>query len=224
MKRENRDGTPPARELGAVAELSADELSAALAGDDTVLIDTRRDRASYLASHWRGAIWAPWGGADFLAMAGSYIEPHETIVLLGDPMLGAAMARALYRIGLDNVAGIVSVDTFEQALGDSAASITTIDWDGMRQRLEAGGAEVLDVRRASEFAAGNVGDAINIAHTRLHDRMSELDRGRTLLVHCRSGHRATAAVSFLERQGFDVVHIGSKFADWKPEVATATSG
>lgn len=224
MKQENRDGTPAARSLGAIPELDAAALSAMAAGEGTVVIDTRRDRSAYLAAHWRGAVWAPWGGADFLALAGSYVMPEEQIVLVGEPLLATQMTRALYRIGLDNVVGIASPETLATALGDHAATIPSGDWDTVRQHMNEPAVEVLDVRRASEFAAGAVAGARNIAHTRLRARLDELDRSKRLLVHCRTGHRATAAVSYLERQGFDVVHIGSKIMDWPATAAPTKAG
>ena len=131
------------------------------------------------------------------------------------------MAQALYRIGLDQVEGIASVETLDTVLASEATSIVSGDWETVRRQMGDPNTEVLDVRRASEFAAGAIDGARNIAHTRLKARLDELDPNKELLVHCRTGHRATAAVSFLERQGFDVVHIGSKITDWKPEQASA---
>jgi hydroxyacylglutathione hydrolase len=221
MKVENRDGTPAPSELGPATELDPEAFLAAAKSDGAVVLDTRRDRDAYLGRHWKGAIWAPWGGADFLAIAGSYIDPAESIVLVGDPALGAEMARALYRIGLDRVVGVASLETLESGLATEGASIVSGDWETVRQQMDDPEVEVLDVRRASEFAAGSVDGARNIAHTRLKARLDELDPGKALLVHCRTGHRATAAVSFLERRGFDVVHIGSTIMDWKPERAAA---
>ena len=221
MKVENRDGTPAASELGPVTELDPGAFLTAAKADGAVVLDTRRDRDAYLGRHWEGTIWAPWGGADFLAIAGSYVDPAEAIVLVADPALGAEMARALYRIGLDRVVGIASLGTLEAGLGTGAATIVSGDWETVRRQMDDPKVEVLDVRRASEFAAGAVDGARNIAHTRLKARLDELDPGKEILVHCRTGRRATAAVSFLERRGFDVVHIGSPIMDWKPERAAA---
>ena len=223
MKLENRDGTPPRHPPEAVPELETSAFRSAASAQGAVVIDTRRDSETYLSRHWRGSIWAPWGGVDFLAIAGSYIEPGEPIVLVGEPLLGAEMAQALYRIGLDNVAGITSPETLGEVLADEGIAIATGDWDTVRTRRNEPGVEVLDVRRASELASGSIPGARNIAHTRLKARLTELPNDKELLVHCRTGHRATAAVSFLERQGFDVVHIGSKIADWKAESTPAAA-
>jgi hydroxyacylglutathione hydrolase len=54
-------------------------------------------------------------------------------------------------------------------------------------------------------------DAQNIAHTRLRPRLDEVPADYPLLVSCQSGMRATAACSFLARQGRDVICVADKF-------------
>jgi hydroxyacylglutathione hydrolase len=217
MKRQNRDGTPPPVMVSTPRILEPDAFADIARSAEAVVIDTRHDRYQYLARHWPGSIWAPGGGTNFLAIAGSYIEPHNSIVLIAAPDQAAELARSLYRIGLDRVVGVVSPTALEHALAaHGAATIESINWDTVRARQESGDNQVLDVRRASEFEAGSVAGAVNVAHTRLADRIEELDRSKHLLVHCRTGFRATAASSYLERRGFTVSQIASKFADWAP--------
>ena len=76
------------------------------------------------------------------------------------------------------------------------ASIEVIDLAEMDARGASPGTHVLDVRKASEFVEGHVPDATNIAHTRLLPRLAEIPSDGTLLVHCQTGNRASAAVSF----------------------------
>jgi hydroxyacylglutathione hydrolase len=222
MKRENRDGAPPARTLSAPRVLRPEELANAARDPETILIDTRPDRYEFLSRHWPGSIWAPGGGTNFLAIAGSYIEPTDQIVLVGALESAEALTRALYRIGLDSVVGIASIASLEHALAaHGAATITSIGWDEVRQQIDSPDHQVLDVRRLSEFEAGSVPGSRNIAHTRLAARAGELDQEKQLLIHCRTGFRATAAAAYLERRGFKVAHIGSAFADWKMEAPIA---
>jgi len=217
MKHDNKMGVPAARRPAVPTVVDAGILSEFAAAEDAVVIDTRQNRYAYLARHWPGSIWAPWGGADFLAIAGSYIEPGQSIVLVAaDPDQGSEIARALYRIGLDEVVGIATPETLDRALdAKGAASLETIEWDTVRRHLDSNGHQVLDVRRLSEFEASAIAGARNISHTRLAARLDEIDRERHLLVYCRTGFRAAAAVSYLERQGYTVSHVGSKFADWR---------
>ena len=74
-------------------------------------------------------------------------------------------------------------------------------------RATLDGGLVLDVRNASEFAAGHLDGAVNIAYTRLKARLAEVPRGRRLFIHCGSGKRASLASSFLLAENFDAVHV-----------------
>lgn len=76
---------------------------------------------------------------------------------------------------------------------------------------------VLDVRTPEEYAAGHVPGAILIPHDQLAGRLAELDRDRWVLVYCRSGRRADAAQSVLERAGFEVRQIEGSWLRWEAE-------
>lgn len=76
---------------------------------------------------------------------------------------------------------------------------------------------VLDVRTPEEYAAGHVPGAVLIPHDQLAGRLSELDRDRWVLVYCRSGRRADAAQTVLERAGFEVRQIEGSWQRWEAE-------
>lgn len=69
---------------------------------------------------------------------------------------------------------------------------------------------LVDVRKASEYEEGHLDEAFNIAHTRLLDREDELPKDKTLLVHCRTGIRASVASALLKRDGYDVKYINDE--------------
>lgn len=72
-------------------------------------------------------------------------------------------------------------------------------------RIESGSAPlVLDVRTPEEYATGHIPGAINITHTELGDRLSEIEEHRNdeIVVHCRSGKRAGLAETVLLEAGF----------------------
>ncbi|HVH12549.1 MAG TPA: rhodanese-like domain-containing protein, partial [Longimicrobium sp.] len=79
----------------------------------------------------------------------------------------------------------------------------------------AAGAELVDVRNSSEFAAGHLPGAVNLPLGRLAERLDELPRDRPLVVHCQSGARASVAVGLLAARGFgDVRHLAGDYAGW----------
>ena len=213
MKRENRRGPALLGSLPRPRRLSGDELLAAATNRETTVIDTRADRLGYYAGHIRGSLYAPLNKS-FPTIAGCYVDPASRIVLIcGEDEVEGAV-RDLVRIGLDRVAGWApspELAAFEAA-GGELGSIEVIDFDEVARRRGDPGVQVLDVRRATEFAERRIEGACNIAHTRLAGRLGELPRDRRLLVHCLSGARASAAASFLERQGFRVSAVNDLFA------------
>jgi rhodanese-related sulfurtransferase len=76
-----------------------------------------------------------------------------------------------------------------------------------RQMVE-GGALLLDVRSPGEFSGGHIEGALNIPVDQLGARVGELDKGRSVVVYCRSGARSEAARGLLAQAGFEVHNLG----------------
>ena len=79
---------------------------------------------------------------------------------------------------------------------------------------------VLDVRTPAEYAEGHVPGAINIPHTELAARVAELSgvREKDIVVYCRSGVRAEAALGVLGKAGFErLYHLKGDYARWSEE-------
>jgi rhodanese-related sulfurtransferase len=68
-------------------------------------------------------------------------------------------------------------------------------------------AVVIDVRDASEYAAGHITNARHIPEAQLAERLKELDRFKTrpIVVSCASGGRSARAGSVLQKHGFTEV-------------------
>lgn len=216
MKRLNRDGPPLLGELPRPRRVTAGELDPLLARSDTVVVDARRDRSGFMAGHIRGSLYAPFDDT-FPTVTGSYVDPESAVVLiLGEDDVEEAV-RNLVRIGLDRVEAFVPPDALERWAreGGRLVAAEEIDMVDIEARRGDPDAVVLDVRRASEFREGHVPGALNVAHTRLPDRLEELPRDRTLLVHCRTGSRSAVATALLRREGFDAVYVNGLFATWQ---------
>ena len=212
MKEQNRRGPSVLGPLPRPRRLSGVELLDIAGEGGSVVVDTRADRLGYYGGHIPGSIYAPLNKS-FPTVTGCYVDPSWRIVLVcrGDEVEEAV--RDLVRVGLDRVVGWASpgeLAGFESA-GGALATIEVIDFDEVGRRLPDPEVQVLDVRRATEFAEARIDGAANIAHTRLACRLGELPRDRQLLVHCLSGARASAAVSLLEREGFRVAAVNDIF-------------
>ena len=208
MKRDNKLGPAllPGGKLPQPRRVAATELDQWVG--KAAILDLRDDRAAFAGKHLDRALFAPLKGGNLPVAAGSYLDEDARILLVveQESQLEEAV-RQLVRIGLDHVDGWIPA---AEALG--AAAFTTSIRRISTRDLTAG-ATVIDVRRADEFAASHVKNAVNIAHTRLAARIDDIPAARPMHVHCASGMRAAMASSFLASKGLDVVYVDGDFAE-----------
>jgi hydroxyacylglutathione hydrolase len=217
MKRMNREGPRVLGALSAPPRMPDAELTAAVGGDG-IVVDAR-PAAEYARRHLAGTLSVPLGKS-FPTWAGSVLPFGRDLYLLapagaGDEAMAAA-ARDLAMIGLDRVAGWFAASALEAALagGGDAGALPDVQPEELEDVLSAG-AELVDVRNSSEFEAGHLPGAVNLPLGRLAERMDELPRGRTLVIHCQSGARAGVAAGLLASRGFgDVRHLAGDYAGW----------
>ena len=211
MKRQNRDGVPRLEALPTPRALAPGELAEL----DATVVDTRADRAAFMAAHLPRSLYSPLGGS-FNTVVGSYVTDSGTpLVLVVDEGDVEGAVRDLVRIGLDRVEGYVTPAALAAYVqdGGETASVERVTFQAVRDR-EAGAA-VLDVRRAAEHAAGAVPGAAHVAHTRLADRLDGVPEGEPLYVHCQSGARAAVASAYLASLGYPVRYVDEGFARWR---------
>ena len=70
---------------------------------------------------------------------------------------------------------------------------------------------ILDVRTEAEFRAGHIKDAILIPHDQIYDNAEKYlkDKGKLILVYCRSGNRSKVAANALVKLGYsNIVEFG----------------
>ena len=213
MKRLNKSGPPVLGTLPKPRELSADELRG-LDGRTTAILDTR-PWPLFRDGHIAGSLHCPLN-ANFTAVAGSYVTEREPIALIASAAQVEQAVRCLVRIGLDRVDAFASPAALEMfRAGGGLTASPEVDVKTLRQQMDAGGAVVLDVRRASEFEAGHIEGAQNIAHTRLLARLAEVPRDKPILVHCQGGARSAFATAMLERAGIRATNVAGGFGAWE---------
>ncbi len=222
MKQLNKQGPPLLGRLPAPPRLDADALGRR--APEVQVVDTRPDRHDFFEAHLSGSFHAPLSRA-FPTIVGSMVDPGQPLVLLVDESGLDEAVRALVRIGYDDIAGWAPPETLDAlaAAGVSLRSLPSIDIAEFERRRQAGRAQVLDVRGASEYAGRHVPGALNIAHTRLLAHLTDgtFKADGPVMVHCASGARAAAAAALLARHGIDVVHVDGEFSDWQPHDAAA---
>lgn len=223
MKRDNKMGPNVLGGLPIPGKTDTGKLAGFEGNRDVALIDTR-GREAFMNGHLKGAIFSPLD-KQFNTTAGSYVTEEQPIYLVIDEEDLEEALRDLMNVGLDKIEGFIPVAEYEKWLADkdAAVSIPHLHFDKDGDKLLRDDAYVLDVRKASEFSEGHVDGANNIPHTRLLERIDEVDpQGKTVYVHCSAGGRSAVAAALVQRFGHDVAYVDGEFDNWfsnKEEVA-----
>ena len=80
------------------------------------------------------------------------------------------------------------------------------------------GPAILDVRSEGEYRSGHVPGAVNVPHSDLRARLTEMEpyRERGLVVYCEVGGRAEMATRLLEDAGFEnLSRLGGDMSAWR---------
>ncbi len=211
-KAANRDGPALLGQVVAPPRLSGAELLEAVRSG-ALVIDGRVPRALYYERHIPGSIHQPLS-LSFPGVVGTYADADRELVYIGAEREAEPVARVFARIGLGERGFIgwapaEALEEYREAGGELAAT-DVVDFPEAYRRSR-GAAVFLDVRSRSEHAARAIPGATHIPHLELASRLDELPQGKQLLVHCRTGGRATAAASFLEGKGVNAAPVHDVF-------------
>ena len=181
--------------------LSLDEALARVR-EGAVLLDVR-PAAEFGGGHLEGSVNVGLAGR-FAQWAGSVIDPRTPIVIVAGPGLEAEAALRLGRVGFDRILGhLADLGGVLRANPGRVRRLKKTSAVDLVRREDAGTLPaILDVRSPAEFAAGHLPGACHIPLPRLPSRLSEVERGREVVVHCQSGYRSSIACSLLAREGY----------------------
>jgi phage shock protein E len=108
----------------------------------------------------------------------------------------------------------------EEAEPAEAAALADRDPELACRLVREEGAVLLDVRTPEEFAEGHVEGAVNIPHDQIDAQAAEIDalqggdKGKPIVVYCRSGKRAgVAKQSLIDGGRTQVTNLGG-LSDW----------
>jgi hydroxyacylglutathione hydrolase len=149
------------------------------------------------------------------------VVPYDQPLLLvaAQPAHAAEAARALVRVGLDEIRGYL--DGGMEAWVEAGYGVSRLRQASPAELLENLSREpsirVLDVRSDDEWEGGHVCGATHVMGGYLPDRARELARdARPIAVVCQTGYRSTVAASVLERAGAaDVRNVTGGMTAWQ---------
>ncbi|MEO7135253.1 MAG: MBL fold metallo-hydrolase [Vicinamibacterales bacterium] len=208
MKQINKEG-PAILDGFHVPDRYAASALPGLLANPALIIDTR-PATEYAAGHLTGTINIPLDGS-FVTWAGWLIRQPEFYLIVDGATAAARLselARSLTLIGIDRITGY-----FDAAEVRGYRTIAQISAGDLAPRLES--VSVIDVRNATEWAAGHIPGALHIPLGHLADRAGEIPRGRPIVVQCQSGGRSSIAASVLEQLGAaEVLNLSGGITAW----------
>lgn len=204
MKRINKAGPALLGGFKVPARLSGAKLLELL-DENAAIIDLRSSQDA-AAKFIPGLINIPMGKG-FTNWAGWFLPYDAPIYFLAkDEEVVAQAVRDLQMIGLDHVAGWIGMDAIQayEKSGQTAISLDSLSTEEIEQSLREG-AEIIDVRSASEFDSGHFEGAKNIPLGHLPKRLNELNDQQEIVLYCQAGGRSPIAQSILVKNGFKKV-------------------
>ena len=152
-------------------------------------------------------------GAQAVGGAGA----EKRIDVIATAMAGGLTAPALADLELAYAPQYSSAKDPVNMLGWVARNMTeglvnTVQWHEVAGRV-AGGATVVDVRTAPEYAAGHIPGSVNVPVDDLRGRLGDLPDGE-LLVVCAVGIRGYLAARTLAQQGRSVANVDGGYLTW----------
>jgi len=107
----------------------------------------------------------------------------------------------------------------EPAIADhSEGPIRHVDAQQAQKLLEDKKVVVLDIRTPGEFNQGRIAGAknINFQGPDFEQRIEELDKSKSYLVHCASGGRSTHSLALFKKHSFQsVYHLDGGIKAWQ---------
>lgn len=209
---------PPVLSAGiAPQELDMTSFETLLQNPDHIAVDTRPPH-EFLNKQIPGTISMSLSNMGLIA--GWILRPNQNFsLILGSRRdLGEAWSY-LVRVGLDNVVGFLEngVERWVES-GHVATSIKTISLDDLRNQLDKGKMQVVDVRESHEFKQGHIKDSISLPLTRITDTAPSLKIEGTAVPFCPSGFRSTTGASILMRNNItDIAAPLEGFKSWIAE-------
>ncbi|MGD0740976.1 MAG: molybdopterin-synthase adenylyltransferase MoeB [Terracidiphilus sp.] len=112
--------------------------------------------------------------------------------------------------------GIVPATREESKVKNGVPQITVNE---LKQRIDAGeDLFILDVREPFEYQIANIGGKL-IPQNEVPQRLSEIDRDREIIVHCKAGGRSQRIAEYLKQSGYpDVVNVAGGILAWSSEI------
>jgi glyoxylase-like metal-dependent hydrolase (beta-lactamase superfamily II)/rhodanese-related sulfurtransferase len=176
--------------------------------DGALLVDVRTE-LQFDDAHVTDAACMTILRAGFGTKLAWFAQPDRPVVFIGrDDEDGRQATQLAAAIGVTNVAGYLlgGMTAWREERRDVART-ERLTVPELSERLRADGVQVLDVREASEWAAGHIPGSVHMPWHDLRGVPDGIDAERPVAAICASGQRAATAASMLARHGVQALHV-----------------
>ncbi len=97
---------------------------------------------------------------------------------------------------------------------EAQATDTELAPERVAELLDAGGAELIDVRTDYEWEAGHLGGARRVEVNDLTGEAGSIPKDRTVIFYCRSGDRSGMAAQAFAEAGWDAHNMAGGITAW----------
>ena len=191
-----------------------------------VVLDVR-NKEDFVKGHIPNSIFIGLDGT-FAPWVGALIPDLQQEIILVTPVgRERETVMRLARVGYDNAIGYLE-GGFEAwvSAGKDVEQLDSISVEEFADQYKRDAEiAILDVRKPGEWNAGHIAGSQNFALDYINNNMSEIGRGETYFLHCRSGYRSTIAASILQARGFhQLVNVLGTFEEIRKSQMPVTDG
>ncbi len=200
MNKTGYDSIDTVLERGTVA-LDPDTFEAIANHEGALVLDTRSE-LDFVAGHIPNSIFIGIDGS-FAPWVGAMIpDLEQAIIFIAPEGREEEVVTRLSRVGYDNTLGYLEggIAAWKNA-GKEVDTIAQVNATTTAE-LAAQGANILDVRKPSEFEAEHVKGARNLPLDFINENFTALDPNETWYVHCAGGYRSVIFQSILKARGY----------------------
>lgn len=179
--------------------LSAREFELIAEETEALIIDTR-SKDAFRAGFIPNSIFIGLDGS-FATWAGTLIpDVKQPLLIVADENKIEEVITRLARVGYDNAKGYLE-GGFKawKKEGRDIDTITSVSVEELAKNAEA---QILDVRKASEFNSEHAKYALNAPLDYVNESMQQIGTDKTYYIHCATGYRSLVFISILQSRGY----------------------
>lgn len=194
----NKEGYQPIKDIMSenVKALSYDQFNDTMKKGGLVL-DTRA-ADDFEKGYIDGALNIGLNG-QFAIWVGTLVKIDQPLLLVTESGKEEEAVLRLARVGYENVVGYLRGGI--EGWTGGKATIKSIQATEVINEMSRG-AEVLDVRKQSEWNVSHFKEASFVTLSDMPANLKHLDKEKTYVVHCGGGYRSMTAISIMKQKGF----------------------